>query len=74
MSEDEWKRDYVKSRDFHRHMRSLLASRFHELGWKTQDIGKCSLACGTMRSHETEFEMIPRHVREGPSLLHVKQV
>ncbi|MGZ2486887.1 hypothetical protein ACVITL_005472 [Rhizobium pisi] len=38
-------RDYVKSRDFHRHMRSLLASRFQELGWKSQT-GKCSFARG----------------------------
>ena len=39
-------RDYVKSKDFHRHMRSLLASRFQELGWESQAAGKCSFVRG----------------------------
>ncbi|OWV70379.1 hypothetical protein ATY77_16545 [Rhizobium sp. R634] len=39
-------RDYVKSKDFHRHMRSLLASRFQELGWESQATGKCSFVLG----------------------------
>lgn len=38
-------RDYLKSRDFHRHMRSLLAPRFQELGWEPQ-AGKCSFVRG----------------------------
>ncbi|RUM27152.1 hypothetical protein EFQ99_02840 [Rhizobium vallis] len=38
-------RDYLKSRDFHRHMRSLLAPRFQELGWEPQT-GKCSFVRG----------------------------
>ncbi|MDO3431977.1 hypothetical protein QWJ46_04710 [Rhizobium sp. CBN3] len=38
-------RDYVKSKDFHRHMRSLLTPRLQELGWKSQ-AGKCSFARG----------------------------
>ena len=38
-------RDYVKSQNFHRHMRSLLASRFEELGWTSQK-GKCSFVRG----------------------------
>lgn len=43
---DKIMRDYLKSRDFHRHMRSLLASRFRELGWEPQPAGKCSFARG----------------------------
>nr|AOO92806.1 hypothetical protein [Rhizobium leguminosarum bv. trifolii] len=43
---DKSMRDYLKSRDFHRHMRSLLASRFRELGWESQTAGKCSFARG----------------------------
>ncbi|KAA1184843.1 hypothetical protein FP026_05595 [Rhizobium tropici] len=39
-------RDYVKSRDFHRHMHSLLASRFQELGWKSQGTGRSSFTRG----------------------------
>ncbi|MBX4974362.1 hypothetical protein HJB73_13035 [Rhizobium lentis] len=39
-------RDYLKSKDFHRHMRSLLAPKFRELGWETQAAGKCSFARG----------------------------
>ncbi|MDF9820628.1 hypothetical protein M2308_003411 [Rhizobium leguminosarum] len=39
-------RDYLKSKDFHRHMRSLLASGFQELGWESQLGGKCSFARG----------------------------
>ncbi|MDR9772709.1 hypothetical protein RJJ65_08570 [Rhizobium hidalgonense] len=39
-------RDYVKSKDFHRHMRSRLAPRFQELGWESQTAGKCSFARG----------------------------
>lgn len=39
-------RDYLKSKDFHRHMRSLLASRFQELGWESQATGKCSFVRG----------------------------
>ncbi|MBX4927007.1 hypothetical protein [Rhizobium binae] len=39
-------RDYVKSKDFHRRMRSLLASRFQELGWESQAAGKCSFVRG----------------------------
>ena len=41
---DKSMRDYLKSRDFHRHMRLLLASRFRELGWESQNSGKCSFA------------------------------
>ncbi|MBB2684522.1 hypothetical protein N2597_29570 (plasmid) [Rhizobium sophoriradicis] len=39
-------RDYVESKDFHRHMRSLLASRFQELGWESQAAGRCSFVRG----------------------------
>lgn len=39
-------RDYVKSKDFHRHMRSLLAPGFQELGWESQAAGKCSFTRG----------------------------
>ncbi|ANL49502.1 hypothetical protein AMC87_PB00178 (plasmid) [Rhizobium phaseoli] len=39
-------RDYVKSKDFHRHMRSLLVARFQELGWQSQAAGKCSFVQG----------------------------
>ncbi|RUM06404.1 hypothetical protein [Rhizobium chutanense] len=39
-------RDHVKSKDFHRHMRSLLASGFQGLGWESQTAGKCSFARG----------------------------
>ncbi|PDT27200.1 hypothetical protein CO660_24245 [Rhizobium sp. L9] len=39
-------RDYLKSKDLHRHMRSLLASTFQELGWESQPGGKCSFARG----------------------------
>ena len=38
-------RDYVRSKEFHRHMRVLLASRFQELGWEPQT-GRCSFARG----------------------------
>jgi len=37
-------RDYLKSRDFHRHMRSLLAPRFREFGWESENSGRCSFA------------------------------
>ncbi|MGG7579542.1 hypothetical protein [Rhizobium sp. Nf11,1] len=39
-------RDYLKSKDFHRHMRSLLAPKFRALGWESQTAGKCSFARG----------------------------
>ncbi|EJC71392.1 hypothetical protein Rleg5DRAFT_7250 [Rhizobium leguminosarum bv. viciae WSM1455] len=39
---DKSMRDYLKSRDFHRRMRLLLAWRFRELGWESQNSGKCS--------------------------------
>lgn len=39
-------RDYVKSQAFHRHMRSLLALKFQELGWESQTAGKCSFVRG----------------------------